>query len=136
MEPLATVCVGFALGHRFSWQVLVTLLPICGGVAWWQKKKQWGIHSQQRLEHLLTATSEYVCLVRGRETTKSLNSFVRLQWHHPVGPRVLVHLECVLLCSRTWRFAATQMHRVPFPSGLAEMGDTMALSRFIYFARF
>jgi len=33
MEPLATVCVGFALGHRFSWQVLVTLLPICGGVA-------------------------------------------------------------------------------------------------------
>eukprot|EP00438_Fugacium_kawagutii_P032860 Skav216119 [mRNA] locus=scaffold1946:216178:217303:+ [translate_table: standard] len=33
MEPLATVSVGFALGQRFSWQVLATLLPICGGVA-------------------------------------------------------------------------------------------------------
>ncbi|CAE7759639.1 PPT2 [Symbiodinium pilosum] len=33
MEPLATVCVGAALGQRFSWQVLATLVPICGGVA-------------------------------------------------------------------------------------------------------
>ena len=98
------------------------------------KKKQWGIHSQQRLEHLLTATSEYVCLVRGRETIKSLNSFVRLQWHHPVGPRVLVHLECVLLCSRTWRFAATQMQLgIPFP-GLGKWVTPWHFSRFIHFA--
>eukprot|EP00435_Cladocopium_sp_Y103_P040231 s2076_g10.t3 len=33
MEPLATICVGFALGQRFSCQVLATLLPICGGAA-------------------------------------------------------------------------------------------------------
>eukprot|EP00913_Durusdinium_trenchii_P026021 g24414.t1 len=33
MEPVATVSVGFLLGHRFRWQVLATLLPICGGVA-------------------------------------------------------------------------------------------------------
>lgn len=33
MEPLATICVGFALGQRFSLQVLATLFPICGGVA-------------------------------------------------------------------------------------------------------
>ncbi|CAE7572180.1 PPT1 [Symbiodinium natans] len=33
MEPLATVCVGAGLGQQFSWQVLATLVPICGGVA-------------------------------------------------------------------------------------------------------
>ncbi|CAE7640620.1 PPT2 [Symbiodinium sp. CCMP2456] len=33
MEPVATVCVGAGLGQRFSWQVLATLVPICGGVA-------------------------------------------------------------------------------------------------------
>eukprot|EP00933_Yihiella_yeosuensis_P029861 TRINITY_DN23514_c0_g1_i1.p1 TRINITY_DN23514_c0_g1~~TRINITY_DN23514_c0_g1_i1.p1 ORF type:complete len:386 (+),score=68.10 TRINITY_DN23514_c0_g1_i1:30-1160(+) len=33
MEPLATVCVGFiVLGDRYSWRVLSTLVPICGGV--------------------------------------------------------------------------------------------------------
>ena len=34
MEPVATVAVGFALGHLYRWQVLATLLPICGGAAW------------------------------------------------------------------------------------------------------
>ncbi|CAE8641223.1 unnamed protein product [Polarella glacialis] len=33
MEPLATVAVGFLIGERYSWRVLVTLIPICGGVA-------------------------------------------------------------------------------------------------------
>lgn len=32
MEPLATVLVGFAIGERYSWRVLATLIPICGGV--------------------------------------------------------------------------------------------------------
>ena len=76
-----------------------------------------------------------VCLVGGRGNHQIPEGLhVRLQWHHPVAGVCQVHLECVLLCSRTWRFAATQMHRVPFPSSGGEMGDTMALSRFIHFA--
>merc|ERR1740121_1567017 len=32
MEPLATVLIGFLLGERYALSVLVTLVPICGGV--------------------------------------------------------------------------------------------------------
>lgn len=32
MEPVATVALGFALGQRYTWPTLATLLPICGGV--------------------------------------------------------------------------------------------------------
>ena len=32
MEPLATVAVGAAMGARYSGSVLLTLLPVCGGV--------------------------------------------------------------------------------------------------------
>lgn len=33
MEPLSTVLIGFILGERYSFPVLATLAPICGGVA-------------------------------------------------------------------------------------------------------
>jgi len=33
MEPLATVFIGLLLGERYAFSVVVTLVPICGGVA-------------------------------------------------------------------------------------------------------